>query len=280
MKKVFSIFLVLIMSMAILTSCAGNEKAKTQDDGNKESQVESQGLDAIKEKGKIVVGLSADYPPFEFLLINGGKSEIVGFDVEFAKLIAEDLGVELEIKNMDFGLVLGSLENGSIDLAISGLSKNPERLEVIDMSEPYYFADTIALTTKDKAKDFVDEKSLESKNIGVQMGSIQEEIANGIKDAKVTAIALTPALISQLDTGSLDAVLLDETVATAYAKNNDNLVVTDVVLGDKGGGMSVGVQKGNEELLQAVNETISKNMGENFDKMLLDAIELSEKAVE
>ena len=84
-------------------------------------------LEGIKNKGKIVLGTSADYPPFESHAMIDGKDEIVGFDIEIAKYIAEELGVELEIKDMDFDKLLGGLSTGMLDIVIAGMNPDPER---------------------------------------------------------------------------------------------------------------------------------------------------------
>src|SRR5690606_40200734 len=91
MKKKISLLLVILMLSSLLAACGGSEKVSKQDD---DSQVESYTLEGIQKKGKIVVGTSADYPPFEFHKMINGKDEIVGFDIEIAKYIAEQLCVE------------------------------------------------------------------------------------------------------------------------------------------------------------------------------------------
>ena len=97
-------------------------------------------LDKIKASGKIILGTSADYPPYEFHALVDGKDTIVGFDIELAKEIAKDLGVELEIKDMSFDGLLAALVSGNVDMVISGMTPTEERRQNVDFSDIYYQA--------------------------------------------------------------------------------------------------------------------------------------------
>ena len=104
MKKMISLLMIVVVLASLLVACGNGEKEGSQENNSK---VESYTLEGIKNKGKIILGTSADYPPFEFHKVIDGKDEIVGFDIEIAKYIADQLGVELEIKDMDFDKLLG-----------------------------------------------------------------------------------------------------------------------------------------------------------------------------
>ena len=95
-------------------------------------------VDAIKQKGKLVVATSPDYAPFEFQSLVDGKNQVVGADIDMAQAIADELGVKLEISSMSFDNVLTSLQTGKADLAIAGISATDERREVFDFSIHYY----------------------------------------------------------------------------------------------------------------------------------------------
>ncbi|MGO3364591.1 MAG: transporter substrate-binding domain-containing protein, partial [Leuconostoc falkenbergense] len=87
-------------------------------------------LTKIKKKGTLVIGLSADYAPFEFHATVNGRDQIVGFEVDMAKQIAKDLGVKPVIKEMGFDGLIGALQTGKIDVIISGINATPEREQV------------------------------------------------------------------------------------------------------------------------------------------------------
>ena len=95
-------------------------------------------LSTIKDNKKVIVGLSADYAPYEFHAMVDGKDQTVGFDVDLAKEVAKDMGVELELKEMDFDALIGALKAGQIDMIISGMNPDDERKKQIDFSDIYY----------------------------------------------------------------------------------------------------------------------------------------------
>ena len=95
-------------------------------------------IEDIEKEGTLLVGLSGDYPPFEFYKMIDGKETLVGFDVMLAEKIAEELGVEVEFKNMDFNSLIGALQSGQVDMVISGMSPNETRLKQVDFSDFYY----------------------------------------------------------------------------------------------------------------------------------------------
>ena len=110
MKKVLMTMFGLVM-LPLLFACSNNQSA---------------GIEAIKSKGKLVVALNPDFAPFEYQKVVDGKNQIVGSDIELAKAIATELGVELELSPMSFDNVLASGHAGNADLAISGVCKTDE----------------------------------------------------------------------------------------------------------------------------------------------------------
>src|SRR6056297_1278298 len=128
-KKYLVVVVAVILSLGlILSGCSSQEEEMTK-------------LEKIKEEGKIVLGTAADYPPYEFHKQIDGEDHIVGFDIEIAKEVAKDLGVELEIKDMKFDGLLAALVADNIDFIVAGMVPKPERKEVVDFSIPYYQAE-------------------------------------------------------------------------------------------------------------------------------------------
>lgn len=152
----------------------------------------------IKESGKLVVGLSADYAPYEFHIMKDGKDQIVGLDIDIAKEVAKNLGVDLEIKEMEFGAIIQSVKNGMIDMGISGITPDEKRKEAVDFSDIYYEAEQGILINKDNKESIKGIGDLKGKKVGAQMGSIQAEIAKGIEE-KETLIKIIELRKSQRD---------------------------------------------------------------------------------
>lgn len=124
-------------------------------------------LQKVKERGTLIVGTSADNPPKEYIRMNNGKEEIVGFDIDIAKRIAEELGVELKVTNMKFDGLIPSLQQGDFDMALAGFNPTPERKKVVSFSDSYHNLPFVILTTKDKTDNFTTLDTLTGKQVAV-----------------------------------------------------------------------------------------------------------------
>lgn len=235
-------------------------------------------LAAIKQNGKVIVGTSADFPPYEFHKEINNKDEIVGFDISIAKEIAKDLGVELEIKDMNFDGLLAALQAGKVDFVIAGMTPTEERKEKVDFSKVYYTA-VQGIVVRAEDKDEI--KSLEDlkwKVVGAQKGSIQEGIAKEqIPGSKIKALGKVSDLILQLKNNKIDALIVEESVGKAYISKNKNLVLLDIKIKTEDNGSAVAVKKGNTDLLEAINKTLDRLTNDkSIEKFVIEATELAE----
>lgn len=235
-------------------------------------------LDAIQTKGTIVVGTSADYPPYEFHKIIDGKDTIVGFDIALAEKIAEDMNVELEIVDMSFDGLLPALMGGKIDFIAAGMTPTEERKESVDFSTIYYDTNQTMLVLNDKVDLLNTVESFVGLKVGVQKASLQESIYDDyFSQSEKVALSKIPTLIMELQTGKIDGLILAEVVAKNYADANENIACNGLDLGSEGG-VAIAVNKGNEALLDAINQTIDQVMSDGtFDQMILDAMTMAEE---
>lgn len=246
MKK---IIIGLLIAMLMMVGCQKKDNSMDM-------------LDKLEQKKTLVVGLSADYPPYEFHAKIDGKDEIVGFDVDIAKNIAKELGVELKIEEMSFDKLLGGLKTGMIDMAISGMNPTDERRKEVDFSDIYYKSGFSVLTSKknlDKIKSF-DDLNNPSYTLVVQLGSTQEQVAQE-KLPKVTLEARTDStqMVREVLTGLIDGTLVETSVAESYVSGNPELAIEEDIeaLGsDEDTGTAIAVQKGNEKFVKKLNEII------------------------
>lgn len=265
-KKILSMAVIGGLTLS-LAGCGANA-AKGENDSNGK-------ITEIKENGKLVVGLSADYAPYEFHIMKDGKDQIVGFDIGIAKEIANDMGVDLEIKEMDFGAIVQSVKSGAIDLGISGLTPDEKRKEAVDFSDIYYEAEQGILINKNNKDSIKSIEDLKGKKVGAQIGSIQAEIANGIDGADVKLLDNVNTLILELKTGKLDALIVELPVSKIATEVNEELAVADNVIKNSEGGSAIAIQKGNKDLVDQVNATIKKLKDDGkMDQLVNDAIEL------
>ena len=269
LKKIFAIATIGVMSIGLI-SCG------------KKADENTDKLTQIKENGKLIVGLSADYAPYEFHIINdAGEDEIVGFDIDIAKEIAKDMGVELEIKDMDFDSLVAGVPAGKIDLVISGMTPTDERKEVVDFSDIYYVAEhgfIVKAENKDKYKTFED---LKGQKVGAQMGAIQADIAEEkIPEADLQLLSNVNDLVLGLKSGKIEALVVELPVAEMIVKNNPELVVGEEKVKDTEGGSAIAVKKDEQALLDSINSTIKRIQDENLlDQFIIDANDLATKQV-
>ncbi len=215
-------------------------------------------VDVIKERGYLVVGTSADFPPFEFVAENG---TIMGFDIDIAKEIAKKLGVELKVVDMDFDALIPALQDGKIDLIIAGMSITEERKKVVDFSEPYFEADQAILVRADSEIASLDD--LKGKKVGVQSGTTGEDWAvTNLVEAGITSeenlysYDKFIAAVEALRIGHLDAVVMDAPVAKTFVKKYPELKIAFIV--KTGEVYGIAVRKGEAELLDLINEVLKE----------------------
>lgn len=291
MKKKISLLLLGIMVFSlILTGCGNggaNEAPPADEDVNVEveedvdnSAEEANGLEDIMNSGKIILGTSADYPPFEFHAMIDGKDEIVGFDIEIAKYIADELGLELEIKDMDFDKLLGGLSTGMLDMVVAGMNPDPDR--EANFTDIYYEANLSVIIRKDMETEITGVEDLNGKSIGVQIGTTQESIAKEDIDAsEVKSLSTNPDIVMNLKTNKIDCAIMETPVAESFAKVNDDLMlVKDLIIDSGSGGVAIAVKEGNDEFTEKLNEILADIKSQGLiEQWLTEADELSSEGL-
>lgn len=223
-------------------------------------------------ENKIIVGTSADYPPFEYV----ENGIIVGFDIELITALLENLGYTVEVQDIGFDSLVPSLKSGKIDVIAAAMTITPEREEEIDFSDSYYNSDQSILLLADS--DFIidEDDDLSNLTIGAQTGTTGEKwvLDNliNIENATMTDDQLKrydtyTLAILDLDNGNIDAVILDNPVAESFAKD-ENRKVGYVIETDEYFGF--GVSKGNTELVDGLNEQLDLYMESDNWITLLD----------
>ena len=265
MKKTISLILAVLFCLALIgCGSSGGGQAKT-----------------------VVMGTSADYPPFEFIILDDkGAQQFVGIDVDVAKAIAEDMGAELQVSNMDFDSLMAALQKGDVDMVLAAIEATPERLEAADFSDPYYdpSSDDAAkiLVKMDNADLYKSPEDFAGKSVGAQTGTTKADlVGSDLPGANLVALTSVLDLVNQLSYDKVDAIVLDGAVALQYAQANDDLVVADVEIG-VALPYCVAVQKGDPKgLLESINATIAKLQADNaIEAFYAEADALSDQAIE
>lgn len=209
--------------------------------------------------GVLTVGTSPDFAPYEFYYIDeSGNPQLAGFDIALAQRIADELGLELKVVPMDFDGILMELQNGNIDLGISGFSPSPERAETFDFSDLYYMGGqsfVIRVADKDKYTDYA---AFDGLPVGAQTGSIQMGLAEAnTPNANIIGLPKVTDLINELLSGKLEGAFIETAVAEQYIKNYPDLMIAWEVPYDTEGS-AIALKKGNDGLREAVNGVIKE----------------------
>lgn len=218
-------------------------------------------VDSIQKKGKLVLGTSADFPPFEWVVLKEGKEEIIGVDIELAQKIADELDVELEVRNMGFDTLIQSVKAGRIDIALAGLNQTEERAKQIDFSTPYYQGESYILIPKEHENKIKSLEDLKGLKVGAQKATIQEGyLVDSDIEMNIISMQKNDVLIEALKTGQLDAVLMDGVTAGEFLRKDSEVITkANQAISNSGAGQSAVVAKGNETLLEVVNKVIEQS---------------------
>jgi arginine/lysine/histidine transporter system substrate-binding protein len=255
--------LLLVLSACAQTAPAPAEPVEENPQEAPEETPEAAGgkIGEIQDAGKLILGTSADYPPYEFIVEVDGKLEVVGFDIDIAREIANDLGVELEIRDMDFDGLLAALVAGNIDLIVAGMVPTEVRKESVDFSIPYYSAEQRFLVRAEDAAELSTIESLAGKRIGAQISTVQENIAKEMiaDPAELRFLSRINDLVLDLKSGRIDGIVLVGPVAASYANSDAQLEMSEISFGQEDG-VAIAIAKGNEDLVDSVNETLQRLM--------------------
>ncbi|HEY9825007.1 MAG TPA: ABC transporter substrate-binding protein/permease [Stenomitos sp.] len=212
-------------------------------------------------KGELVMITSPDYPPYEFYDTTGGERKIVGFDVDIANTLARELGFKLKIQESDFNGLIPALQAGRADFVMAGMTPTPERKKNVDFSIIYYDAkDTIVAPKGSNLKTPAD---LKGKQVGVQLGTIQEQNAQAIAK-KVPGIQLkqlnkVPDIIQEIRANRIQAAIIEDTVAQGFIQSNPDLEYT-AIASEEQSGSAIAFPKGSK-LVAPFNQVLSKMKG-------------------
>ena len=214
--------------------------------------------------------------------ISGTGDYAYGYDVMMAKLIAESMGKELEIVKLDWDSLVPAVSSGDVDLVIAGQSITAERLEVVDFSDPYFYASIVTLTKADsKYATAASVADLAGATCTSQLGTIWYDIClPQIPEANIlTAQETAPAMLVALESGAVDLVVTDMPTAMAATAVYDDMVLLDFTgtegefeVSEEEINLGISMEKGNTELLEAVNAVLATLTVEDYEAMMADAI--------
>ena len=241
MKKLTALLLVCVMSICLLAGCGG-EKAPAKDNGSGVATIES---------GKLIMSTNAAFPPYEMTNDQGGYE---GIDVEIATAIAQKLGLELVIDDMDFDSALMAVQKGKSDMVMAGVTVNDDRLLVMDFSESYATGVQVVIV---KEGSDVTLDNLGEKMIGTQRATTSNIYCkDDYGEDHVITYDSSITAVQALMNGQIDCVVADNAPAVELVKNNPGLTILDTEYITEH--YAIGVNKGNAQLLDAINQALKE----------------------
>ena len=238
MKKIIALALVIVLAFS-LVAC-GSKGAATA------------------TEGKLTMATNAQFPPYEYY----EGEEIVGIDAEIAGAIADKLGLELVIEDMEFDSIIEAVKSGKADMGLAGMTVTPERQETVDFTASYATGVQVVIVTEDSPIASVDDLFVEGNNyiIGVQRNTTGDIYCTGdIEDAGLGTIdrySKGADAVQALLTGKVDCVVIDNEPAKAFVAETEGLKIldTEYILEEYAAAMS----KDNTELFEAVNAALEE----------------------
>ena len=278
MKKFLSLVLALALALS-LAACGGtgnNGGNTTGNGGNANTSAGTNtsadadtGDDAGEagfttvEEGKLIMSTNAAFPPYEMTTDDGGFE---GIDVEIAQAIAEKLGLEIQIDDMDFTAALEAVQAGMSDMAMAGITVNEERLAVMDFSDTYATGVQVVIV---KEGSDVTLDNLGEQLIGVQNGTTGWQFcSDDFGDDHVAAFDNGITAVQALVNDQVDCVVIDQGPAEVFVSENPGLTIleTEYAVED----YAIGVNKGNTALLDAINGALAELQEDGTIQSIID----------
>lgn len=281
-KRRIALLAIVILSLGILTSC--NAKTTTNT--------------AAVEQEVLRVGMECSYAPYNWtqpddrngaVPISESSDYANGYDVMMAKHIAEELGYELEIVKLDWDSLVPAVQSGTIDCVIAGQSMTSARAKMVDFTTPYYYASIVTLVKADgKFADAKGVADLAGASATSQLNTFWYDVAlPQIPNASILpAQESASAMLVSLNANKVDLVVTDMPTAKAAVLAYDNFKLLDFTSGEDNFKVSeeeinigISVQKGNDELRDAINSVLAKMTVDDYNKMMDEAIDAQPSSI-
>ena len=269
MKKLAAVALAVVMSVSMLAGCGSSNDKKSA-----ESSTSANGTATVKtaKDGVLTMATNATFPPYESYEGN----DIVGIDADIAKAIADKLGLKisfgfsglkLEMQDMEFNSIITAVQSGKADLGLAGMTVTDERKQSVDFTDSYATGIQSVIVKEGSSIKSIDD--LKGKKIGVQLATTGDIYAkDDFGEENVEEYNKGADAVMALTSGKIDAVIIDNQPAKAFVKTTDGLQIldTDYVQED----YAAAIQKGNTDLLNAVNGALKELKEDGTIQKILD----------
>lgn len=269
MKKFLAVLMsaAMLLSVLALSGCGGTETTPPAEDEN----AKDTGAAAVTTvtEGKLTVSTNAQFPPYEMVADNG---EFEGIDIEVAQAIADKMGLELVVDDMDFDGALLAAQNGKSDMVMAGVTITDERKAAMDFTNTY--ANGVQVVIVKEGSDIATIEDLDGKMIGTQRGTTGYIYCSdtpengGYGEDHVTPFDDGATAVQALINGQVDCVVIDNAPAQEYVKANPGLKILETEFANED--YAIGVAKGNTALLDAINQALKELTEDGTIQKIID----------
>lgn len=255
LKKIIALVLCLALAFAF-AACGKTDK---EDDGKLKTA----------EAGKLIMATNATFPPYEYY---EGK-DVVGIDADVAALIAEKLGLKLEIQDVEFDSTIPGVQQGKYDIGMAGITVNEDRQRKVSFSDPYATGVQVVIVKEGSAIKSIDDLSEKTK-IGVQQGTVADTYASdtpengGYGEDAVVRYSSGALAVEGLKAGKVDCVIIDNEPAKAYVAANEGLKILDGTWVEEN--YAICFAKENTALQTAVNNALKELIADGSVQKVVD----------
>jgi len=256
-KKLLSI--VLVAALALSVCACGDTEAPVADNATTEATEVSEAADTTEAgafttvtAGVLTMGTNAYFPPYEYY---EGET-IVGIDAEIAKAVADKLGLELKIEDMEFDSIITAVSTGKVDMGLAGMTVTEERKQNVNFSDTYATGVQVVIVTEDSDIASIDDLS-NGKKIGVQLSTTGDIYCSGdFGEENVEKYNKGNDAVMALKAGKVDAVVIDNEPAKSYVAANEGLKILDTEYVTEE--YAAALNKDNTALLDAINGALAE----------------------
>lgn len=274
-KKMVSMMLCAAMTAAMVAGCgnreetpaeapaaeAGEETPAAEDGEEAPAEADAEESEAPAE-GTLVMATNAYFEPYEYY----EGDQIVGIDAEMAAAVAEKLGMELQIEDMEFDSIIPAINSGKADIGVAGMTVTEDRLVNVNFSDPYTTATQVIIVQE--GSEIAGNDDLAGKTIGVQLGTTGDIFAEDVEGATIERYNKGMDAAQALANGIIDAVIIDNEPAKQFVSKAEGLKILDEEFVTEE--YAIAIAKDNEELLEKVNTALEELTADGTIQSIID----------
>ena len=273
MKKLTALLLgaAMVLSLAACGGTASSSEAASSSEGASSEAASSEATSEAAAgelttvtPGTLTMSTNAAFPPYEMTADDGSFE---GIDIEVAQAIADKLGLKLQVDDMDFDAALLAVQNGKSDMVMAGVTVTDERKAVMDFTDSYATGIQVVIVPEDSDIASIDD--MQGKMIGVQRGTTGYlYCVDEFGDENVIAYDNGLTAVQALNNGQVDCVVIDNAPAQEFVASNPGLLILDTAYAEEN--YAIGVNKGNTQLLDAINGALAELQADGTIQSILD----------